>query len=91
MWKKEINDWTYVQPNIHQSTIRLTSKFNEINDNEANYQLNHHEFYQKQEYEKINSIKELITRIQVTDASSPVTMSQQAESKFGKLWHCIRK
>ena len=93
MWKKELNDWAYVQPNIHQSTLWLTAKFNELNDNEANYQLNHHEFYQKQEYEKINSINDLITRLQVTDASPSVTMSQEAESKFGKfeLWHRIRK
>jgi hypothetical protein len=21
MWKKELNDWAYVQPNIHQSTL----------------------------------------------------------------------
>ena len=72
-----------MQPNIHQSTLRLTNKFNEINDNEAHNQLNHHEFYQKQKYEKIYSINELITRIQVTDASSTATMSQ--ESKFGKF------
>jgi hypothetical protein len=52
MWKKELNDWTYVQPNIHQSTLRLTEKFNELNDNEANYHLKHHELYQKPEYEK---------------------------------------
>jgi hypothetical protein len=93
MWKKELNDWAYVHPNIHQSTLRLTAKFTELNDNEANYQLNHHEFYQKQEYEKINSINDLITRIQVTDASPSVTMNQEAESKFGKfeLWHRIRK
>jgi hypothetical protein len=93
MRKKELNDWAYVQPSIHQSTLRLTAKFNELNDNKANYQLNHQEFYQKQEYEKINSINDLITRIQVTDASPSVTMSQEAESKFGKfeLWYRIRK
>lgn len=53
-WNKEKNDWTSIQPTFYQSTLHLAIKFNEINENHVNYQLNHHEFYQKQEYEKVN-------------------------------------
>ena len=45
-------------------------KFNEINDIEAHYQLNHHEYYQKQEVERTNAINELITRIHISNSDS---------------------
>jgi hypothetical protein len=68
-------------------------KFNELTDLEANYQLNYHEFYQRQEIERINSINELMTRIHVTDTGTPLTIQEEATSKFYKfdLWHRVRK
>jgi hypothetical protein len=70
MCKKETNDWSYVQPTTHQSTMRLALQCNEINDNEANYQLNHYEFYQKLKFEKINTINQLATRIYIAEAGT---------------------
>jgi hypothetical protein len=37
MWKKEVNDWIFVHPTHHRSALPLAIKFNEIDDNEANY------------------------------------------------------
>lgn len=64
-WKKQTREWIFVEPNHHQETLRLAMKFNELTGLEANYQLNHHEFYQRQEIERINAINELMTRIHV--------------------------
>ena len=95
MWKKEVNDWIFVHPTHHRSALRLAIKFNEINDIEANYQLNHHEFYQKQEVERTNAINELITRIHISnsDTRTTYTEDQNSESRFGTftIWHNIRK
>jgi hypothetical protein len=35
--KKQTNEWIYVHPTHFQETLRLAIKFNEINENEANY------------------------------------------------------
>ena len=51
----------------HQETLCLAMKFNELTDLEANYQLNHHEFCQRQEVERINATNELMTRIHASD------------------------
>ena len=70
-------------------------KFNEINDIEAHYQLNHHEYYKRQEVERTNAINELITRIHISNSDSRTTYTenQSSESRFGTftLWHNIRK
>ena len=95
MWKKEVNDWIFVHPTHHRSALRLAIKFNEINDIEANYQLNHHEYYQRQEVERTNAINELITRIHISNSDSRTTYAdnQSSESRFGTftIWHNIRK
>ena len=93
MWKKPTREWIYVHPTHHQETLRLAMKFNELADLEANYQLNHHEFYQRQEVERINAINELMTRIHVTDTGTPLTIQEEATSKFYKfdLWNRVRK
>jgi hypothetical protein len=89
----ETREWVYVEPTHHQETLRLAMKFNELTDLEANYQLNHHEFYQRQEVERINAINELITRIRVTDTGTPLTIQEEATSKFYQfdLWNRVRK
>ena len=73
----------------------MAVKFNEIDDIEANYQLNHYEFYQKQEVERTNAINELITRIHISNADSRTTYTedQNSESRFGTftVWENIRK
>jgi hypothetical protein len=73
----------------------LAVKFNEIDDIEANYQLNHHEYYQKQEIERTNAINEIITRIHISNSDSRATYAdnQSSESRFGTftIWHNIRK
>jgi hypothetical protein len=95
MWKKEVNDWIFVHPTHHRSALRLAIKFNEINNIEANYQLNHHEYYQRQEVERTNAINELITRIHISNSDSRATYAedQSSESRFGTftIWHNIRK
>ncbi len=82
-------------PTHHRSALRLATKFNEIDDIEANYQLNHHEYYQKQEVERTNAINELITRIHISNWDSRATYAenQSSESRFGTftIWHYIRK
>jgi hypothetical protein len=91
--KKPTREWIYVNPTHHQETLRLAMKFNELADLEANYQLNHHEFYQRQEVERINAINELMPRIHETDTGTPLTVQEEAASKFYKfdLWNRIRK
>ena len=95
MWKKEVNDWIFDHPTHHRSALRLAIKFNEINDIEAIYQLNHHEFYQRQEVERTNAINELITGIHISNSDSRTTYTenQSSESSFGTctIWHNIRK
>jgi hypothetical protein len=94
MWKKPTREWIYVHSTHRQETLRLTMKLNELTDLEANYQLNHHEFYQRQEVERMNAIHKLMTRIHVTDTRTPLTIQEEiAVSKFYKfyLWHRLRK
>ncbi len=89
MWKKPTREWIHVHPTHHQEK-GLAMKFNElITDLEENYELNHHESYQRPEVERKNAINELMTRILVTDTKMPLTIQEEAASKFYKfdLWH----
>lgn len=68
MWKD--GEWSVMQPSIHLSTLRLTSKFEELEDNEARYLINSHDISTRPEYESINSVNEIVSRIHESNSKS---------------------
>ncbi len=68
MWKD--GEWSVMQPSIHLSTLRLTSKFEELEDNEAQYLINSHDISTRPEYESINSVNEIVSRIHESNSKS---------------------
>jgi hypothetical protein len=59
-----------MQPSSHLSTLRLTAKFEELEDNEAQYVINSHDIVYRQEYEAINSVNEIVGRIHESNSKS---------------------
>ncbi len=84
-WKQ--NDWIEIQATHHLSTLRLTSKFAQLADNEYSYQINHHDVYKLPEYEQVNSLNELVTRVHETnaDALSSLVVNAKSESRFWNI------
>jgi hypothetical protein len=72
MWKD--NEWSTIQPSAHLSTLKLTSKFTELEDNEAQYLLNYHDILERPEYEQINAVNEIVIK-----STSPI---QEACQRF---------
>ena len=86
-WKND--DWIEIQPTHHLSTLRLTSKFTRLADNEFRYQLNHHDVYKLPEFEQVNTLNELATRIHDSnaDALSSLVLNAKSDSRFWNISH----
>jgi hypothetical protein len=63
-------EWSPLQPSTHLSTLRLTAKFEELEDNEAQYVINSHDIFYRSEYEAINSVNEIVSRIHESNSKS---------------------
>ena len=76
--------WEEVQPTHHLSTLRLTSKFVELDDNENQYLIPHHGAHRTAEYEQLNTMNELATRIHETNADSlsPLLINSRSRVTF---------
>ena len=68
IWKD--GEWSVVQPSAHLSTLRLTAKFEELEDNEAQYMINAHDIFDRPEYESVNSVNEIVSRIHESNSKS---------------------
>jgi hypothetical protein len=73
-----------IQPTAHLSTLKLTSKFTELEDNEAQYMLNSHDIFERSEYEKINAVNEIVNKISEsnTRSLSAILVNEKEESRF---------
>ena len=80
-------EWLLQIPNYHITTIKLTSQFPELEDNELQYSLKHHKAFDLGEFEQSNVLNELVTRIQEGNAESlsSLIMNERVESNFWKL------
>ena len=87
VWNNISQQWTIEIPTYHLSTIRLTTKFNGLTDNEFQYTARHHKAYESSEYEQLNVVNELVTRIREenADSLSSLVMNKLAESRFWNL------
>lgn len=87
VWNNITQDWILEIPTYHLSTIKLTSKFNELADNEFQYTARHHKAYESSEYEQLNVMNELVTRIREenADSISSLVLNKKAESRFWNL------
>jgi hypothetical protein len=86
-WNSTFENYTLVYPTYHLATINLQEKFQEINDNELEYQLLQHKAYETSEFEQQNVLNELITRIHEEDGNSisELTLNKHAESRFWSI------
>ena len=84
LWNKMEQKWIIQTPTYHLSTIKLTQTFKEIEDNEYQYSYKHHIAYQDREFEQLNVINELVTRIREenADSLSSLVLNGKAESRF---------
>jgi hypothetical protein len=82
IWKE--NEWSAIQPTAHLSTLKLTSKFTELEDNEAQYLLNSHDIFERPEYEQINAVNEIVNKIHEsnTRSLSAILVNEKDESRF---------
>jgi hypothetical protein len=76
--------WSAIQPTAHLSTLKLTYKFTELEDNEAQYLLNSHDVLERPEYEQINAVNEIVNKIHEsnTRSLSVILVSEKEESRF---------
>ncbi len=86
-WSETTENFTLVHPTYHLATINLQEKFQEINDNELEYQLLQHKAYETSEFEQQNVLNELITRIHEEDGNSisELSLNKHAESRFWSI------
>ncbi len=86
-WDEGNRKWKLEIPTYHLSTIKLTQKFQELEDNEYKYSFKHHQAYQDREFEQLNVINELVTRIrdENADSLSSLVLNKKAESRFWNL------
>ena len=82
LWKD--GDWSAIQPTAHLSTLKLVSKFTELEDNEAQYLLNSHDIFERPEYEQINAVNEIVNKIHEsnTRSLSAILVNEREESRF---------
>ena len=87
LWDNTKKEWLLQIPNYHITTIKLTSQFPELEDNELQYSLKHHKAFDLGEFEQSNVLNELVTRIQEGNAESlsSLIMNERVESNFWKL------
>jgi hypothetical protein len=76
-----------MQPSSHLSTLRLTAKFEELEDNEAQYVINSHDISYRHEYEAINSVNEIVGRIHESNSKSlsAIIVNEHEESRHWDL------
>ena len=84
-WNIEINEWEEQQATTHLASIKLIEKFEDLSDNEFQYVTKHHVSDNSHEFEQMNVLNELVTRIQAEDAGSmsALMVSKVEDSKFG--------
>ena len=87
MWNRISQEWKLELPSYHLSTLKLTQKFKELEDNEYQYTFKHHKAYQDREYEQLNVMNELVTRIREenADSLSSLVLNTKAESRFWSI------
>ena len=83
-WDNDKKQWTKVIPTHHLSTIQLTNKFPSLFDNEIEFNSFHHHAYEAGEYEQLNVLNELVTRVreETADSLSSLVLNRRAESRF---------
>jgi hypothetical protein len=64
-WNSTFKNFTLVYPTYHVATMNLRERFNEIDDRELEFVLQHHKAYDAKEFEQQNILNELVTRIHV--------------------------
>jgi hypothetical protein len=74
-------------PNVSSINIKLTAKFKEIDDNEYKYTLRHHKASESNEFEQLNVLYELVTRIHEVNADSlsSLVVNSRSESRFWSI------
>ena len=84
-WNIEISEWEEQQATTHLASIKLIEKFEDLSDNEFQYVTKHHVSDNSHEFEQMNVLNELVTRIQAEDAGSvsALMVSKVEDSKFG--------
>lgn len=84
-WNNSFNKYTLVHPTYHLATINLQKKFQELDNNELKYRLQHHAAFDD-ELEQKNTFSEFITRKHEGegDSISFLVLNKKAESWF---WH----
>ena len=87
IWNRISQEWKLELPSYHLSTLKLTQKFKELEDNEYQYTFKHHKAYQDREYEQLNVMNELVTRIREenADSLSSLVLNTKAESRFWSI------
>ena len=87
IWNNAEQEWSQEYPTYHLSTIKLTQKFKELEDNEYTYSFKHHTAFQDREFEQLNVINELVTRIREenADSLSSLVLNGKAESRFWSI------
>ena len=86
-WNTENNAWIQLTPTFHLSTLKLTAKFKELDDNEYKYTLRHHKAFESNEFEQLNVLNELVTRIHEVNADSlsSLVVNSRSESRFWNI------
>jgi hypothetical protein len=85
MWKD--GEWSPMQPSTHFSTLCLTAKFEELEDNETQYLINSHDIFDRPEYEAIISVNEIVSRIHETNSKSlsAIIVNEHEKSRHWNL------
>jgi hypothetical protein len=87
IWNRETSKWSLEIPSYHLSTIKLTQQFKELEDNEYKYTFKHHKAFEDREFEQLNVMNELVTRIREenADSLSSLVLNTRAESRFWNI------
>lgn len=84
-WNAKTNKWEEEYPTFHLASLKLAEQFNGISDNEYQYATQHHAAEDSNEFEQMNVINKLITRIRAedTDSLSALMVSKKDDTRFG--------
>ena len=84
-WNNITREWVQQYPTAHLASIKLIEKFKDIADNEYQYATQHHPSDNSHEFEEMNVLNELVTRIRAEDTGSvsALLVSKNEETRFG--------
>ena len=73
-------------PTSHLPSLKLIEKFKDVTDNEYQFATQHHAAENTNEFEQMNVLNELVTRIRAEDAGSvsALVVSKKEDTRFGK-------